>query len=145
LVCFGSSFNVLDRAASLREAARLLQACGWIACLWNHRDLDDPVQRKIETVIRRRLPDYALGTRRENPSDVIRESGLFDAARNFDCRFTHHASRDIFVAGFRAHATLVRQAGRQLDAILDDISHALPARVSVPFSTRIWVAQKLHG
>ena len=48
LVTFGSSFNVTDRARALGETARVLKPRGWFACLWNHRDLDDPTQSAIE-------------------------------------------------------------------------------------------------
>ena len=43
IVTFGSSFNVCDRPAALKESARILRLGGWFACLWNHRQLDDPI------------------------------------------------------------------------------------------------------
>ena len=49
LVTFGSSFNVCDRGAALRETARILRPRGWFACLWNHRDLEDPIQARAES------------------------------------------------------------------------------------------------
>ncbi|ANK80879.1 MAG: hypothetical protein TEF_08780 [Rhizobiales bacterium NRL2] len=51
LVTFGSSFNVCDRPKALKETIRLLRNGGFFACMWNHRDIEDPIQNHIETVI----------------------------------------------------------------------------------------------
>jgi len=48
LVTFGSSFNVTDRQQALVESHRLLAQGGWFACMWNHRDIGDPIQAGIE-------------------------------------------------------------------------------------------------
>ena len=42
---FGSSFNVLDQKATLSEVARILVPDGYFACMWNHRDLNDHLQK----------------------------------------------------------------------------------------------------
>ena len=76
-VAFGSSFNVMDRAKALAETHRLLKREGAFACLWNHRDLDDPVQKHIENLIAEAIPNYDYGVRREDQSEVIAASGLF--------------------------------------------------------------------
>ena len=44
LVTFGSSFNVCNRQEALQESSRILMPAGWFACMWNHRDLTDPLQ-----------------------------------------------------------------------------------------------------
>ena len=66
LVTFGSSFNVCDRQKALIETSRILKPGGYFACMWNHRDLSDPLQQKIEAVIKQNIPNYAYGTRRSN-------------------------------------------------------------------------------
>ena len=48
---FGSSFNVVNQNKALAEAARIVVPNGWFACLWNHRELDDPLQQRIEKII----------------------------------------------------------------------------------------------
>ena len=50
LVTFGSSFNVCDRLLALKETKRILKENGWFACMWNHSDLNDPLQKKIEQI-----------------------------------------------------------------------------------------------
>ena len=66
MVTFGSSFNVCDRRLALRETARILKPNGWFACLWNHRWLDDPIQKRIESIIKAAVPRYEYGTRLED-------------------------------------------------------------------------------
>ena len=144
LVAYGSSFNVLDPARALREAVRLLCAGGAIALMWNHRDLDDPLQDAIERAIHRRVPDYAYGTRRADPSAQIEASGAFGAVRTIEHRFRHRTSSADFLDGFRAHATLLRQAGDARDAVLADIAALVGDgdTLAVPFATRIWYARR---
>jgi SAM-dependent methyltransferase len=144
LVSYGSSFNVLPAAAALAEAARLLMDNGAIALLWNHRDLDDPLQQRIEQAIRNRVPVYAYGSRREDPTAQIDASGLFGPVQSAQHAFVHHSPRADFIDGFRAHATLRRQAGEAFDAILRDIEMLLgaAASIAVPFHTRLWWARR---
>ncbi len=56
LVSFGSSFGVCDREKALVETYRILKHKGWFICLWNHRNFDDPIQKKIEEIIVRNIP-----------------------------------------------------------------------------------------
>lgn len=144
LATYGSSLNVLDRGQALAESARVLSAAGWMACLWNHRDLDDPMQRRVETAIRRVLPDYGYGTRREDPSASIEASGYFGVVHYLECRLVHRTSPADFIAGFRAHATLQRQAGDRFAEVLAAIAQAVAGgeSIGVPFTTRLWYAQR---
>ena len=52
LVTFGSSFNVCNRQEALIEVKRILKDAGWFACMWNHRDLKDPLQKEIEDILK---------------------------------------------------------------------------------------------
>lgn len=147
LVTFGSSFNVVERGQALAEAARMLERPGWIALLWNHRDLDtDPLQVEIEAVIASRIPGYDYGDRRRDPSRDIEASGLFHAPRRLEATVRHEVDADEWVEGWNSHATLARQAGDQFERIVDEIG-ALVAqaqdgrRLAVPYTTRCWVAQ----
>lgn len=144
LVSYGSSFNVMPAQAALTEAARLLGGKGYIALLWNHRDLDDPQQQAVEQAIRRHVPDYGYGSRREDPSADIARSELFEPAQQLCKGFVHETSRAEFIDGFRAHATLLRQAGDKAAAVLRDIGAALGTaeRIAVPFHTRVWWARR---
>jgi ubiquinone/menaquinone biosynthesis C-methylase UbiE len=79
LVTFGSSFNVTNRELALTETDRILCKGGWFSCMWNHRDLRDSLQQEVETLIKKFIPDYDYGTRREDQTPIIEQSGLFFA------------------------------------------------------------------
>ncbi|MBY0429763.1 MAG: class I SAM-dependent methyltransferase, partial [Rhodospirillales bacterium] len=104
LVTFGSSFNVVNRQAALRETARILKPRGWFACLWNHRDLDDPLQAAVEKCIRRHVPDYDYGTRRADQAPVIAESGLFEPATCIEGTVRHRLNAADWIEAWRSHA-----------------------------------------
>src|SRR5580704_9365337 len=55
LVTFGSSFNVANRELALKETDRILCKGGWFSCMWNHRDLRDPLQQEVEALIKKTI------------------------------------------------------------------------------------------
>ena len=57
---FGSSFNVLNQEETLKEVARILTPDGWFACLWNHRDLDDPLQKEQKALYTNSYPGLIM-------------------------------------------------------------------------------------
>lgn len=146
LVTFGSSFNVCDRNLALQEAHRLLKPGKYFVCLWNHRDLNDPVQKRIEAIIKEYLPDYGYGTRRENQSEVIRESGLFEEPEHFEGRILWKQPITETIEAWRSHATLERQAGERFGEIVDAIAAYLQSlnqeAIDVPYVTRVWLAKR---
>jgi ubiquinone/menaquinone biosynthesis C-methylase UbiE len=145
LVTFGSSFNVTDRARTLAEVARILRARGWFACMWNHRDLDDPLQAACERIISEAIPGYDYGTRREDQTAVIRASGLYEEPTTIEGRIDNEISSEDFMTAWKSHATLQRQAGARFDEIIGKLEQlvATRTRVTVPYTTRIWVANDL--
>jgi len=144
-VSFGSSFNVTDRAQALKETHRLLRSGGWFACMWNHRDLDDPIQVDVENIIRSFIPNYDYGTRREDQTRVIVESGLFDTPFRIEAPVLHTVEVADWVEAWRSHATLDRQSNGRLNEIVDAIQAYFDKRgdreIVVPYTTRIWVAR----
>lgn len=77
-ITFGSSFNTTERNESLTESHRVLKTEGYFTCMWNNRDLNTPTQKRVENIIREYVPEYTHGTRREQQSDVIISSRLFN-------------------------------------------------------------------
>ncbi len=145
LVTFGSSFNVCDRQQALAETARILKSRAWFACLWNHRDLDDPIQRAIEEIIESMVPNYSRGVRREDQTQVINQSNLFDAVQRFDGKVNHVQTIDDCVEAWRSHATLERQAGSKFADVVTRIEAYLrglgKASIEIPYTTNVWMAQ----
>ena len=146
-VTFGSSFNVTDRSATLKEVRRILKPGGWFACMWNHRDLNDPLQQRIEATIKAALPGYNYGARREDQRPVIEESGLFGDVVYLEGRITHKHPLDDCIEAWRSHGTLQRQAGANFDSVVDSIASCLAmagkSEIRIPYVTRVWAAPAL--
>jgi len=147
LVTFGSSFNVCDRPKALKEAARILVHGGWFACMWNHRHLADPTQEKIENIIKKHLPNYGYGTRREDQTAVIDSSCLFGPVIHLEVRVDHHQTIEECQEAWRSHATLERQAGKRFEEIIREVGIYLNTLkrdlIKIPYTTQIWMAKLL--
>lgn len=144
LVTFGSSFNVCDRNIALKESYRILKPGGWFVCLWNHRDLSAPIQSNIEKIIKKHVPEYLYGTRREDQTEVIEKSGLFDAPVFLKSRVTHKVSVNSFINAWKSHATLKRQSAEIFSNIILEISKLLISQgeyVDVVYETVVWVCK----
>ena len=146
-VSFGSSLNVVDAARALPEAARVLKSHGALIVLYNHRDKEDALQREVELVIRTLLPDFDHGARSRDPTATIESGNLFRVRQKLQLPLVHTISPDEFVDGFRAHATLIRQAGNRLNKILDELGRltdtwrGADGKIRIPFSTHMWLAE----
>lgn len=145
MVTFGSSFNVCDRQQALKETARILKPRGWFACMWNHRQLEDPIQAQIEAIIKARVSGYGYGTRREDQTAVIDASGLFGPVVHLDSRVMHEQTIAECVEAWRSHATLERQAGAAFHDVVAAIESYLQSlgtpSIQIPYSSKIWMAQ----
>lgn len=147
MVTFGSSFNVCNRQIALEETARILKPKGFFACMWNHRQLDDPIQSQIESIIKKQVSAYGYGTRREDQTSVVDASKLFGDVVHLNSRVMHSQSVEECVEAWRSHATLERQAGESFHKVVADIEEYLSTldtdSIQIPYSTNIWVAQLL--
>lgn len=145
MVTFGSSFNVCDRQQTLTETARILKPRGWFACMWNHRQLEDPIQAQIETIIKAQVSEYHYGVRREDQTAVVDASGLFGPVVHLDSRVMHEQTIEECVEAWRSHATLERQAGAAFQDVVAAIESYLQGlgtpSIQIPYSTNIWAAQ----
>ncbi|PIQ27993.1 methyltransferase [bacterium (Candidatus Blackallbacteria) CG17_big_fil_post_rev_8_21_14_2_50_48_46] len=145
LVSFGSSFNVTDRLLTLAETRRILKPGGWFACMWNHRDLEDPIQKGIEKIISEAIPGYDYGTRRENQRDFLEQSGYFEQVFEGEGRIVHQQSLHDCLTAWRSHATLQRQAKENFEQVIAAIENYLKSQVEttleIPYITRIWYGQ----
>lgn len=146
LVTFGSSFNVCDRQKALMETSRILKPKGWFACMWNHRDLDNPLQQSIEKVIKRNIPGYSYGVRREDQTAEINASALFGPVQFVSGHVEHQLSAEYFIEGWKSHGTVYRQSPEVFEKIIEEIRQVVESigqdMVTVPYTTRIWMAQK---
>lgn len=145
LVTFGSSFNVCKRDEALLEAKRILQPKGWFACMWNHRDLQDSLQSEIEDILKKNIPGYDYGTRREDQTEIINASKLFDEVLFIEENVLHEVLAEDFIEGWKSHGTVQRQSEEKFEYINDEIRKIVEAKgqeyIKVPYTTRIWMAQ----
>lgn len=145
IVTFGSSFNVCERSEALKETARILRPRGWFACMWNHRDLEDGIQQNIERIIGEKVPEYGYGTRREDQTSIVEQSGLFGPVIFIKSRVLHEQSVEDCIVAWRSHATLARQAGEKFEQVVDSIGAYLQglglSTITIPYSTNIWMAR----
>lgn len=146
LVIYGSSFNVTDRVQALRESTRILKQGGWFACLWNQRDLNDPLQSQIETLIRSIVKNYDYGSRRQDQTEIITSVGGFGAVRTVQAKIIHTQTPKDCLEAWRSHATLYRQAGSLFPQVIRKIEELLGSlkadTIQIPYLTRIWFAPK---
>lgn len=147
IATFGSSFNVVDQQAALKETHRILKPKGWFAAMWNHRDLSDPIQERTETIIMDMIPNYSYGARREDPTSSISESGLFGSVERLEGSVRHRQSIEDVIEAWHSHATLQRQAKERFYDVVREIGdylHSLQAKeILIPYTTRIWMAQAI--
>lgn len=145
-VTFGSSFNVMDRNAALKETHRLLKPGRYFTCLWNHRDLADPIQKRIEEIIAGQIPGYDYGVRRQDQSEIIALSRYFDNVEEISGSLLFNQKLDKVIEAWRSHATVERQAGERFPAVLESISRYLESlgrnSIDIPYITRAWIARR---
>lgn len=148
-VTFGSSFNVMDRSLALKETHRILKNGGIFSCMWNHRDLSDPIQEVAEEVILDLIPEYKRGVRREDQRPVIEEHrDLFDEIFYLEKDFYFHQSLENYLLAWKSvknpYWDLETKEGAELfDRIIYQMRHKLPKEFSIKYTTRIWSAKKI--
>ena len=139
---FGSSFNVVDQVKTLDEVSRIVVPNGWFGCMWNHRDVEDPIQKEIEDIIKSFIPNYDNGLRRQDPTSVIESHDHFAKVKHIEERFLVPMKKTNIVDAWKSHDTLYRQSNGKFDDIINKISECLNAdEYLVPYFTRIWFAQ----
>ncbi|MCX2717425.1 class I SAM-dependent methyltransferase [Helicobacter sp. MIT 21-1697] len=148
-VTFGSSFNVMDRTEALKEAHRLLKSKGYFSCMWNHRDLNDPIQQKAENAIVSIVPNYTRGVRREDQRPVIEaHQDLFDNIIYIEEDFYFHQSLENYILAWRSvknpYWDLETSEGQEIfDKITAKMRQSLPKEFDIKYTTRCWSARKV--
>jgi len=144
-VFYGSSFNVCDKNSAFDEAYRILKKNGWIAIMFNHRDLEDNIQKEIEQIIFNYIPDYDYGSRRIDQTFALMESIYFREVLHINSIVLHKQSINDVITAWRSHATLKRQAGKAFERIVDEIESYLLSlgcdSIEIPYRTNIWISQ----
>ena len=113
--------------------------------MWNHRNLEDALQVEIEEMLRQNIPDYKYGTRREDQTEVIENSGLFAEVIYVEGNVEHNILAEDFIEGWKSHGTVQRQSKERFSYINQEIRKIVESKgqkyIRVPYTTRIWMAQ----
>ena len=145
LVTFGSSFNVVNQQVALNEAVRILKNNGWFACMWNHRDLNDPIQKEIENTIKSYIKDYDYGVRRKDQSGIIKQNSNFNEVFKIEGRINHDQNIEEWLDAWRSHATLKRKDENNFKKIIKKIKNTVydleVENITIPYITRIWMSK----
>ena len=147
-VAFGSSFNVVDRPAALVESHRILRPGGHFTCMWNHRNLHDPIQNKAEDIIVSLVPAYDRGVRRQEQRSMLEQhENLFKNILYIESDFEVPRTIDEYINAWQSvknpHWDLATPEGQKLFAAITDKMRAeLPKTFSIRYTTRAWTAKK---
>lgn len=148
-VTFGSSFNVMNRDLALKETHRLLKEGGFFSCMWNHRDLNDPIQRQAENIIEEFVPNYERGTRREDQRKIIEKNkDLFDEIFYMETDFYYHQSLENYIKAWQSvknkYWDLATIEGKKLfEKITNKMREEMPKEFDIKYTTRVWTAKKV--
>lgn len=148
-VGFGSSFNVMDRNSALKETHRILKDNGFFSCMWNHRDLNDPIQKIAEDTIVEIVPGYDRGVRREDQRAIIEENqNLFKNIFYLELDFDVERTIDDYINAWRSvrnkYWDFSTKEGNDLfEKIVSNMKARLPDKFNLRYTTRAWTAQKV--
>lgn len=148
-VTFGSSFNVMDRSEALKESHRMLKKGGYFSCMWNHRDLNDEIQKQAEALIKDLVPHYERGVRREQQRSIIEaHKELFDEIVYLEQDFYFHQSLQNYILAWQSvknpYWDLESAEGQALfEKICKAFKKNLPNEFKIKYTTRCWSAKKI--
>ncbi len=119
LVVAAQAWHWVDEALAIPEAARVLRPGGWLAMIWNTRDLREPWIRALRDVVE--------DSPAEKVADLLPELGpLFGPVETFETRWWRDTTRDGLVELVRSRSLFItstpdeqRRTLAELDAFLD--------------------------
>ena len=85
LVSAAQAFHWFNNEATHREFARILKPHGWLALVWNRRDLSDPFQQVYDSLLREFAPEYGKVNHMNLERDDI--AAFFAAGDPHECHF----------------------------------------------------------
>ena len=143
-VTAAQAFHWFDGPRALAEIHRVLRPGGGLGLIWNGRDLEQLLQRRLDAVIRRyrgAAPSHDSGKWRQ----AFEQTDLFDQFERFEVPWTHQLDEDSAVD--RAMSTSVIAAlpdderGRVAREVRDIVADA-PHPVAMRYVTQVYVCNK---
>ena len=147
-VTFGSSFNVIDRKLALKETSRILKDGGFFTCMWNHRDLECPIQKTAEKIVESIVPNYERGVRREDQRPFLeKNANEFNDICYIEVDFSVERTIDEYILAWKSVKNKywdleTEEGGAIFTKIVNKIREELPGTFEVRYTTRAWTMQK---
>ena len=143
-VAFGSSFNVCDRDKAILEVYRILKNNGYMTCMWNHRDLDDPIQKKAEEIILKYVPNYERGVRREDQRPFFKKyQHLFDELFYIEVDFYVERTVDEYIKAWKSVRNKYWEPdGEIFSKLEEEWRKNLPSKFTIKYTSRAWTVKK---
>ena len=136
---FGSSFNVINHKKTIKELNRILFNGSKIICLFNHRNLDDNIQKQIEMIIKKNIKNYDYGTRRKDLGPLLKKLGCFKDIKYYEDNFNVKYKLQDIVDAFKSHGTIKMQSKNKFPLIINEIQDYLESLgkkfIYVPYKT----------
>jgi SAM-dependent methyltransferase len=131
LVTVAQAFHWFDLDRALPEIRRVLRPGGFLALVWNMRDLDDPVQRGVEELLakhRGRLTAQREGKWRA----PFAASPLFGESETGEFSYEQQFTADDLVARVSSTSFVAAMTDEARQPLLDDV-RSLVADLDEPF------------
>lgn len=146
VVTVAQAFHWFDGSQALAEIHRVLRPGGWLALIWNRRDVQDSVQQEIDRIIdpyRGDTPSY----HRENWRRLLQETRLF--GRPQEAAFANRQVLDVDglidrVMSTSFLAALFPDEQEEVVASLRALAARHAARVVLPYRTEIQAFVRLN-
>ena len=144
---FGSSFNTLNYKKAFKEIKRVTINKGFFCCMWNHRNLNNIHQKKIEKIRKSYLPNYNYGDRRYDYKKVLSREKLFSNIQKIRQNFSIKIKKNDFIKAWKSHGTLRKNCKNltQFNNIIISITNYVNSLgnyyIEVPYENIAYIAK----
>jgi SAM-dependent methyltransferase len=141
VITVAQAFHWFDHARALPELHRVLRPGGHLVLFWNMRDLDDPIQRAVEELLRPMRGSLAsqMGRAWREPLD---RSPLFGPVEERNFRYEQQFTTDDLcdrVSSTSFVASLSLDARLELLARVRALTHGVAEPFPFPYKTEVYV------
>ena len=146
LITVAQAFHWFDKPLALTEFRRILKPAGYLALVWNRRDLKDDFQQAYENLLRELAPEYNRVNHMNIDDDEI--TAIFDGNnfQHFRYPYTQHFDCAAFLGrmqsssytpanGTEAMAKLIEAAVNLFEA------HALDGELAFEYTSHLYLGQ----
>lgn len=145
VVTVAQAFHWFDHARAIPELHRVLRPGGYLALIWNSRDMDDPLQRALEELLAPLRDDvpYQMGGKWRRP---LAESGLFGPKREAQFRIAQQLTTDGVCERVASTSFVAAMPAEQREELLERVRGLTVDReepFAFPYVTEVYVAPRV--